>query len=185
MNHEGCKSKFSLEDKNRIDAKTILKSIRHENINKLVFAHINISSLRNKFELPVNQVKGNIGILMITETKTDDSFPLGNFLIGCFSKPYGLDRGSFGGGILLYVREDITTNLIEVETKRIKDFYVEINLRNDKLLINCSYNPIKNMIGNHLGGLKEKLVIYSTSYDIILGDFNIEIVEQQIRDFCA
>ena len=41
------------------------------------------------------------------------------------------------------------------------------------------------MIGNHLRGLKEKLDIYSTSYDIVLGDFNIEIVEQQIRDSCA
>ena len=85
---------------------------------------------------------------------------------------------------MLYVREDITTNLIEVETT-VKDFYVDINLRNDKSLINCSYNPIKNMIGNHLRGLQEKLDIYSTSYDIVLGDFNIEIVEQQIRDSCA
>ena len=57
LNHEGCKSKFLLEDKKRIDAKTILKSIRQEHTNKLVFAHININSLRNKFELLVDQVK--------------------------------------------------------------------------------------------------------------------------------
>ena len=31
---------FSLEDKKRIDAKTILKSIRQENTNKLNFAQI-------------------------------------------------------------------------------------------------------------------------------------------------
>ena len=41
---------------------------------------------------------------MISETKIDNSFPLGNFLIGGFSKPYRLDPDSFGGGILLYVR---------------------------------------------------------------------------------
>ena len=52
-----------------------MKSIRHENTNKLVFAHININSLRNKFELFVDQVKGNIDVLMISETKFDDSFP--------------------------------------------------------------------------------------------------------------
>ena len=34
--HEGCKSKFSFEDKKRIDAKTILKSIRQENTNKFL-----------------------------------------------------------------------------------------------------------------------------------------------------
>ena len=123
---------------------------------------------------------------MISETKIDDSFPLRNFLVGAFSKPYRLDRDSLGGGILLYVREDIPTNLTEVETKPIEGFYVEINLRNDKWLINCSYNPHKNMIGNHLRALSEKLDIYSTSYDnfISLGDFNIEMEEQQIKDFC-
>ena len=59
---------------------------------------------------------------MISETKIDGSFPLGNFLIGGFSKPYRLDRDSLGGCILLYVREDIPTNLTEVETKRLKVF---------------------------------------------------------------
>ena len=116
---------------------------------------------------------------MISETKIDDSFPLGIFLIGGFSKPYRLDRDSLGRGISLYVREDIPTNLIE-------RFYVEMNLCKDKWLINCSYNPHKNMIGNHLRALSEKLDIYSTSYDnfIILGDFNIEMEEQEIKDFC-
>ena len=123
---------------------------------------------------------------MISETKIDDSSPLGNFLTCRFSKPYRLDRDSLGGGILLYVREDIPTNLTEVETKPIEGFYVEINLRNDKWLINCSYNPHKNMIGNHLRALSEKLGIYSTSYNnfIILGDFSIEMKEQQIKNFC-
>ena len=60
LSNEGRKSKFSLEDKTRIDAKFILKSIRQENTNKLVFAHININSLRNTFELLVDHVKGNI-----------------------------------------------------------------------------------------------------------------------------
>ena len=123
---------------------------------------------------------------MISETKIDDSFPLGNFLIGGFSKPYRLDRDSLDVGILLYVREDIPTNLFEVETKPIEGFYVEIDLRNDKWLVNCSYNPHRNMIGNHLRALSEKLDIYAASYDnfIILGDFNIEVEEQQIKDFC-
>lgn len=55
-----------------------------------------------------------------------------------------------GGGILLYVREHIPSNLLTVETKPIEGFSVELNLRNGKWLINCSYNPHKNMISNHL-----------------------------------
>ena len=123
---------------------------------------------------------------MISKTKIDDSFPLGNFLIGGFIKPYRLHHDSLGGGILLCVREDIPSNLLEVETKPIEGFYVEINLHNYKWLINCSYNPHKNTIGNHLRALSEILDIYFSSYSnfIILGDFNIEVKEQQIKGFC-
>ena len=150
-----------------------MKSVRRENTNVI---NININSLRNKFELLVDQFKGNINVLTIFETKIDDSFSLGDFLIGGFSKPYKLDCDSLGGGIFLYVREDIQSNLLEVETKPIEGFYVEINLHNDKWLINCSYNPHKTTIGNHLRTLSEKLDVYSSSYSnfIILGDFNIE-----------
>ena len=82
--------------------------------------------------------------------------------------------------------EDIPSKLLEVETKPMNGFYIQINLHNDKWLIDCSYNPHKNMMGNHLRALSEKLDIYSASYDnfIILGDFNIEIEEQQIKAFC-
>ena len=72
---------------------------------------------------------GNIDVLMISETKIDDSFPLWIFRIDGFTKLYWLDRDSLGGGILLYVREDIPANLLEVETKSIEGFYVDINLR--------------------------------------------------------
>ena len=51
---------------------------------------------------------------MISETRLDDCFPFGNFLISGFSKPYRLDHDSLGGGILLYVWEDIPPNLLEV-----------------------------------------------------------------------
>ena len=71
---------------------------------------------------------------------------------------------------MLYVREDIPTNITEVETKPIEGFYVAINLGNDKWLISClgndkwlitcSCSPHKNMIGNHLRALSEKLDIF-------------------------
>ena len=104
LNNEESGSKFSLANKKRIDAKTILKSICQKKKNKSVVAHININSLRNKFELLFHQVKGIIDVLMISETKIDDSFPLGNF------------HDSLVGGILLYDTEDIPTNLMDAET---------------------------------------------------------------------
>ena len=75
-----------------------LKTIRSDNPNKLVFAHLNINSIRNKSEFLATQVKGKIDILMISETKIEESFPNGNFIIEGFSIPYRLDRDSKGGG---------------------------------------------------------------------------------------
>ena len=49
---------------------------------------------------------------MISETKLDSSFPAGQFPIHGFFEPYRLDRNSNGGGILLYIREDIPPKLI-------------------------------------------------------------------------
>ena len=57
-----------------------------------------MNSIRNKFEFLAMQVKGKIDILMISETKIDESFPKGNFLIEGFSTPYRLDCDSKGGG---------------------------------------------------------------------------------------
>ena len=73
---------------------------------------------------------------MVSETKIDNSFPVGNFVIDGFSTPYRLHRDSNGGGIMLYVREDIPSNLLTADEKNyIESFYGEP--RNEKLLINC------------------------------------------------
>ena len=39
--------------------------------------------------------------------------------------------------------------LIGIENKLIESFLAELNLRNDKWLINCSCNPHKSLIDNH------------------------------------
>ena len=77
---------------------------------------------------------------MISETKTDESFPVGNFLLPGFNVPYRSNRDSKGGGILHHVREDIPSNLLTIEKKQIEVFYVELNLYKNKWPVNCSYN---------------------------------------------
>ena len=109
-----------------------------------------------------------------------------SFFTEGFSTPYRLDRDSNDGGILLYVRENIPSNLIAIENKPIESFFVELNLRNDKWLINCSYNPHKNLIDNHLDALSKYLDLYSSKYEkvFILGGFNAGIEEKHMKCFC-
>ena len=94
-----------------------MKALRSDNSNKLIFAHININSVRNKLEFLSTQVKGNIDVLMVSEIKIDNSFPVGNFLIDGFSTPYRFDSDNNGGGIILYVREDIPSNLLVTDER--------------------------------------------------------------------
>ena len=72
-----------------------------DNLNKLISVHLEINSIRNKFEELISQVKVTVDVLMISETKIDDSFPIANFLIDGFSQTYRIDRNSSGGGIML------------------------------------------------------------------------------------
>ena len=65
---------------------------------------------------------------MISETKLDNSFPEGQFLIPGYSSPYRFERNCRGGGIMLYVREDIPSKLLSIENQPIEGLHVEINL---------------------------------------------------------
>ena len=69
-----------------------LKAIRKHNLNRIVVAHLHINSLRNKSDYLIEQITGNIDILMILETKLDSSFPTGQFLVNGYSEPFRIDQ---------------------------------------------------------------------------------------------
>ena len=48
----------------------------------LIFAHININSIQNKFEDLKLLIQDNLDILVITETKLDDTFTSSSVLHG-------------------------------------------------------------------------------------------------------
>ena len=61
-----------------------LQDKRKDNLNKLIFAHLNINSIRNKFDSLVDAIKYNIDILIISETKVENSFQDGQFFLDDF-----------------------------------------------------------------------------------------------------
>ena len=84
-----------------------LSSLRRKNLNRVILAQLNINSIRNKFDLLAKGIKGMVDVLMVSETKIDETFPSRQFYIEGFTPPYRLDQNCHGGGILVYVREDI------------------------------------------------------------------------------
>ena len=68
-----------------------LKHLRNENPYRVIIDHININSIRNKFESLVKYVGDNLDILIVSETKVDDTFQESQFLMEGFSTPYRFD----------------------------------------------------------------------------------------------
>ena len=60
-------------------ANSSLQTIHKDNLNKLTFTHLNINSIRNKFDTLADIIKDNIDILMIPETKVDNSVRMPSF----------------------------------------------------------------------------------------------------------
>ena len=103
-------------------------------MNRLTIGHLNINSLRNKFDNLKLLVKNSLDVFMISKTKLDETFPEGQFLRDGFTPPYTMDKNSNGGGIALYIKEDILSRqiLFKNDDKGIENFSVEINLRKKK-----------------------------------------------------
>ena len=71
-------------------------------------------------------------------------------MINGFNAPFHLDRNDKGGGIILYIREDIPSRLVSTKSCQVEGFLVEINLRNKKKCLLChSYNPKNDLIAHH------------------------------------
>ena len=122
---------------------------------------------------------------MISETRIDETFPSRQFCIEGFAPPYMLDRNCHGGGILLYIREDIPSKLIEMNTS-VESIFIELNLKKKKWLVNCSYNANKS---TQLWSSRKyrKMLRYPSNklwQTSLMGDFNAEEANIHIKDLC-
>ena len=120
------------------------------NISKCESAHNSLTSNRvvqdtlvdNEHSLPTSNTLKGIRVKN-----------LNRLIIGhLYSTPFRLDRNKNGGGLMLYIREDIPAQLLKQKSlsQNFENLSVELNLRNKKWIISCSYNPHLNNIQHHL-----------------------------------
>ena len=136
-------------------------------MNKLLIGKLNINSISIKFDQLKLFARGKVDILVITETKLDPNFPASQFLIESYSEPYRFDTNRNGGGVLIYVQEDIpgkplTDHKLPHDIKRI---FVELSLRKNKWLLFGSYHPSSQSDAYFFNHIKNDLDIYSKFYD--------------------
>ena len=84
------------------DPEIILSELKANNIGRLIIWQININFLAKKFEFLVSLFKDKVDIIVISETKVDETFPISQLSIEGYTKPL-----SRGGGLIFYIRDDI------------------------------------------------------------------------------
>ena len=91
-------NRISPESHIEITPDTILNELRVKNLNRIIVGHININSIRNKFEMLSTLVCDKVDILLISESKLNDTYPTAQFRINGFSSPFRMDRSEHAGG---------------------------------------------------------------------------------------
>ena len=65
--NDECKSRLPFKSVNSISVRSI-RHVRKINLKRIILGHLNINSIRNKFDLLVDQIKGKVD-MVISETK--------------------------------------------------------------------------------------------------------------------
>ena len=177
-------------ENNADDAMKLMKEVRLKYTKNVIIGHLNINALANKFDALSYLITGNLDILVVGETKLDNSFTENQFIISGFKKPYRLDRNNNGGGVMIYVRGDIPSKELTKHnfTKNIEAIFVEINLRKSKLLLVGTYHSTHPRYGtsdiDYFEQIGFAMDIYS-NYDkfLIAGDFNVQENESCVKHF--
>ena len=148
--------------------------------------NININSLSSKFDDLKVLISGMFDILIITETKVDDTYPISQFHIDGYSMPYRLDRNRNGGGVIIYVREVIPSKILgkHLFPNDIEGIFVEINFRKSKWLFCGTYHPPSESDQHYIDNTDKALDVYYQYEKIMLvEDFNAQNGEKCFDDF--
>ena len=118
----------------RSDCVFKIKTIKTQNVNNVITGNLNINFLSPKFDDLNMLMTGMFHILVIIETKLGNTFPVSQFHIDGLSIPYRLDSNRNRGGVIVYVREDISSKLLSKHFFKddIEGLLSEINFRKSK-----------------------------------------------------
>ena len=113
------------------------------NENKVVFCHLNIRSVVPRFdELQVIMERCSRGLVLgISETWLDDEVTDAELQMVGF-RMYRRDRGRRGGGVMVYVPENICTRRRhDLESTDVEALWIEARILGRKVLICNVYRP--------------------------------------------
>ena len=146
----------------------------------LKIVHLNIHYLYPKLdEIKLTLSKQDIDILCLCETFLNDTFSENELNIDNY-KLFRKDRHTLGGGLLIYIRDDIPCNhRNDLESTSIETLCIEIKQPNSKsFLLSYVYRPPSSKVQ----WIKDFTLIMEKSLSgekecIVIGDFNFDLLK--------
>ena len=155
----------------------ILQQIKRKHVKNITIGYLNINSIRNKIDDLRVIINGNVDILIIAETKLDESFPTAQFLMEGYNKPLRQDVSSTSGGLLVYVKKGIAARPCKtrISNDKVQIISITLHLKNSKWLLISLYRP-EHMDAAELLESIEDIISCAGPHSnvIIIGDFNIK-----------
>ena len=132
-------------------------------------------------------IQEHIDILIIQETKLDSTFPKAQFYIEGYSPPFRRDRNSHGGGLLIYIKDNIPAKILKNNDlgNDIEGIFIELKFKNDKWLLFGTYHPPSQCPTYYFSEIGKVLDSYLATYDkyVLIGDFNREVNDSHMQNF--
>ena len=95
----------------------------------------------------------NINVLILTESKLDQTIPNNLITIPGYHEPLRRDReinGRHGGGVLVYVAENLVfKHKVELQSEYFEHIWVDVKVRNKTFAINALYRPPNQTAADH------------------------------------
>ena len=138
---------------------------------------LNIHSIKNKFESVWEFIKDTFDIFLLSESKRDSSFPDNQLSILGY-RIVRKDRDKNGGGLLLYIRQDIPFKIIQNSSlaPTLEVILIEINLGRFKFLLIGLCKPLSVSQKEFLLHLNKTQNFFSMKYENItlIDDSNMQ-----------
>ena len=151
--------------------------------NNPLVCFLNINSIRNKIiDLRIVMERCLPDLLVVIETKLNETFKTETLLVNGYKKPIRRDRTEHGGGIMLYVRKGIVSKRVPVfETPAIELLCSELTVSKRLWIVFSFYRPPDSNLAAFFKALSTSLNSALDRYEnvIIMGDINIDTQEPQ------
>ena len=115
------------------------------NVNNFNIVHYNINSITadNRLEQLSDICNTlNLAVLVITESKLDETIPINLLTIPGYHEPVRRDRNRNGGGVLIYIAEYLVFQQItNLQSPLYEHIWVDVKYKNVTFSINALYRP--------------------------------------------